>query len=248
MYNVTMKKIVVIVLATDGYDFWGGIASTLARSGFELIITSPGLGLELMDKISPDVAIVRDNPPQLDGYQFCQEIRHLFDLPLVLLGKKPEKETYTQALEAGVDFYMTWPLHHLELAARVRALLRRQYYTLKEKNKVLAQQIKHFKRRYWRADYKLSISYSLIKPKLHISGKSKTINISRGGVMFSVDQLISAHSLLDLELSLQPELIVRALGEVKWEKKIDGIYHIGVEFIEITEEDKHKIADCIYKS
>lgn len=247
MYNVLVKKIRVIVLASDGYHFWGGIISILARSGFELIVTSPDLGLEVIDKLSPNVAIVRDNPPQLDGYQLCQEIHHLFDLPLILLGEKPEKEVYTQALEVGADFYMTWPLHHLELAARIRALLRRQYYNLKKKNKALAQQIEHFKRRYWRADCKLPISYSVIKPELRISEKSKTINISRGGVMFSVGQSISAHSLLALELFLRPKQIVRALGRVKWEKSKDGVYHIGVEFIEITEEDKYKIANYIYR-
>jgi DNA-binding response OmpR family regulator len=120
-----MKKILVIAVAANSTDFLEKLASTLARSGLELMITSPGLGLEVIDTVSPDVAIVRDNSPQLDGYQLCQEIRHLFDLPLILLGDKPETGTYSQALEAGADFYMTWPLHYLELAARVRALLRR---------------------------------------------------------------------------------------------------------------------------
>jgi len=62
-----MKKILVIAVVANGTDFFEIIASTLARSGLKLMITSPGLGVQVMDTVSPDGAVVMDNQPQLDG-------------------------------------------------------------------------------------------------------------------------------------------------------------------------------------
>lgn len=57
-----MKKVLVIVGNSSRFNFLERVASTLASSGFELMITSSGLGIEVMDKVSLDVAIVKDNP------------------------------------------------------------------------------------------------------------------------------------------------------------------------------------------
>jgi len=102
------------------------MASAIAELGFEVVITPPELGMsEVVDKVSPDTIIVRDRTPQFDGFMLCYQIRRSFDLPLILLGDKLEKEVYPPTFKAGADwnYYMELPISYGELAARIKALL-----------------------------------------------------------------------------------------------------------------------------
>jgi DNA-binding response OmpR family regulator len=97
------------------------IASALIKSGFEVIIaSSEAEGLKLVDDVSPDTVVVSDNTSQLHGSKLCRRIRHLFDLPIMLLGDKPEGEVYLSTLKGGTDwdYYMRLPISYGELAAR----------------------------------------------------------------------------------------------------------------------------------
>jgi len=71
------------------------IASALTKSGFEVIkASSESEGLKLAEDVSPNSIVVSDNTPQLDGSKLCRRICHLFDLPIIFLGDKPEDEVY----------------------------------------------------------------------------------------------------------------------------------------------------------
>ena len=101
-------------------------ASALTKSGFAVIIaSSESEGLKLIDDVSPDAVIVSDNTSQLDGSKLCRRIRGLFDLPIILLGDKPEEEVYLSTLKtrADWDYYMHLPAKYEELAARIKVLL-----------------------------------------------------------------------------------------------------------------------------
>ena len=103
------------------------IASALTKSGFEVIIASfESEWLQIADEVSPDAVVVKESA-QLDGSRACQQIRHLFDLPLIFLGNKPEGEVCPSTLENGTDwdYYMRLPVKHEELAVRIKVLLRR---------------------------------------------------------------------------------------------------------------------------
>lgn len=94
------------------------IASTLTKSGFEVIIaSSESEGLKLAEDVSPDAVVVSDNTSQLDGSKLCRRIRHLFGLPIILLGDKPE-EAYPLTLKGGSDwdYYMRFPISYEGLA------------------------------------------------------------------------------------------------------------------------------------
>ena len=76
-----------------------------------IIALSESEGLRVADDVSPDGVVVRDNASQLHGLNLCRRIRHLFDLPLILLGDKPEEEVYPSTFKAGADwdYYMRSP-------------------------------------------------------------------------------------------------------------------------------------------
>src|SRR5579875_2804678 len=63
--------------------------------------------------------------PGMDGLQVCHEIRDRGDLPIIIVTARTESPEVIAGLEAGADDYITKPLVASELAARIRALLRR---------------------------------------------------------------------------------------------------------------------------
>jgi len=76
-------------------------------------------------KFHPDAVVVMNRLAQLDGSKLCRQIRHLFNLPFILLSDKSEREVYLPILEtgAGRDYYMRLPINYEVLAARIRVLL-----------------------------------------------------------------------------------------------------------------------------
>ena len=63
--------------------------------------------------------------PVMDGWQVCQEIRKLSDIPIVMLTAKAEEQDELLGFELGVDEYITKPFSPKVLTARVEAILRR---------------------------------------------------------------------------------------------------------------------------
>jgi len=101
------------------------IALALTKSGFEvMIVSSESEGLKIADEVSPAAVVVKESA-RIDGYRACQQIRHLFDLPLIFLDDKPEEEVCPSTLENGTDwdFYIRWPIEYEELVARIKVLL-----------------------------------------------------------------------------------------------------------------------------
>jgi DNA-binding response OmpR family regulator len=115
------------VLVIDSNHFSAEkIASALAKSGLETMVASSECeALDIADERSPDAIVIRDNPPQLDGFKLCEPIRRVFDLPLILLGDKPETEVYLPNIESPTDwdYYMHLPIDYGELVARIKILL-----------------------------------------------------------------------------------------------------------------------------
>jgi DNA-binding response OmpR family regulator len=82
-------------------------------------------GLALAESESPDLVLLDILLPDMDGFQICQEIRRFSDVPIVMLTAREAEVDKVRGLEMGADDYITKPFSHLELLARVRAVLRR---------------------------------------------------------------------------------------------------------------------------
>ncbi len=81
-----------------------------------------GLKLCAYDLIILDVMM-----PETDGYTLCRKIRPLTDCPILFLTAKTEEDSLVHGLETGADDYISKPFGKMELRARVRAHLRREY-------------------------------------------------------------------------------------------------------------------------
>ncbi len=81
--------------------------------------------LRLIEQDRPDFILLDINLPGMDGFHLCQEIRSICDVPIVMLSARDSEVDKVRGLEMGADDYITKPFSHLELLARVRAVVRR---------------------------------------------------------------------------------------------------------------------------
>jgi two-component system KDP operon response regulator KdpE len=81
--------------------------------------------LDLVEREAPDLVLLDIGLPDMDGYQVLDDIRLFSDVPVVMLTARDDTIDKVKGLELGADDYVTKPFNHLELLARVKAVLRR---------------------------------------------------------------------------------------------------------------------------
>jgi len=74
----------------------------------------------------PDLVVLDLGLPDGDGVDFIRELRAWSTIPIIVLSARTEEAEKVRALDAGADDYLTKPFGTAELAARVRAHLRRR--------------------------------------------------------------------------------------------------------------------------
>jgi two-component system KDP operon response regulator KdpE len=72
-----------------------------------------------------DIVLLDIGLPRVDGFEVLREIRSFSDVPVVMLTARDDAMDKVKGLELGADDYVTKPFNHLELMARVKAVLRR---------------------------------------------------------------------------------------------------------------------------
>ncbi len=103
-------------------------ASGSRSSGATSEVLGAGTGeqaLEVVEQARPDIVLLDVGLPGLDGFGVLREIRLFSDVPVVMLTARDDSMDKVKGLELGADDYVTKPFNHLELMARVRAVLRR---------------------------------------------------------------------------------------------------------------------------
>ena len=81
--------------------------------------------IDLFQRSAPDVVLIDIMLPGIDGFELCRTIRRTSDVPVVMVTARNDTHDVVAGLEAGADDYLTKPFAPKELAARIRALLRR---------------------------------------------------------------------------------------------------------------------------
>ena len=98
----------------------------LRRDGHKVLMTPDGLeGLRLAREAHPDLVVLDLMLPGMDGMEVCRILREESEVPIVMLTARVEEEDRLAGLDMGADDYLTKPFSPRELAARVRAVLRR---------------------------------------------------------------------------------------------------------------------------
>jgi len=118
------KKLLII---DDDTIFLKLFDQVFARQEFEVFKAASGQeGLRLLFAEKPDLVLLDVVMPRMDGWQTCQRIREISDVPIIMLtGKQKTEDDVVRGLDYGADEYLFKPVGNREMVARVRAALRR---------------------------------------------------------------------------------------------------------------------------
>jgi two-component system response regulator MtrA len=116
-----------ILLVEDDASVREAVTMVLERSGFEVTAVGDG-NAAITEGFRPqahDLVLLDLMLPGMSGLDLCREIRRSSGVPIVMLTARADTADVVAGLELGADDYLTKPFEPVELAARVRAVLRR---------------------------------------------------------------------------------------------------------------------------
>jgi DNA-binding response OmpR family regulator len=117
----------LILVIEDERAILDGLRDNLEFEGYRVLTATNGeSGLNLARAHKPDVIVLDLMLPRLSGYEVCRKLRaENIAIPILMLTARGEETDRVLGLDLGADDYVTKPFSIRELAARVRALLRR---------------------------------------------------------------------------------------------------------------------------
>ena len=82
-------------------------------------------GLAKFADLNPDLVLLDLRLPDISGFEVCRQLRQHSIVPIIMVTAQTDTHDLVAGLEAGADDYVTKPVVAKELAARIRAALRR---------------------------------------------------------------------------------------------------------------------------
>jgi two-component system alkaline phosphatase synthesis response regulator PhoP len=121
-----------ILVVDDDPSIVKVISAYLKEAGYQVLIAYDGeTALHILRRESPDLVVLDLMMPKRDGYEVTRIVRSdpaLAAMPLIMLTARVEDTDKIVGLELGADDYITKPFNAREVAARVKALLRRSRF------------------------------------------------------------------------------------------------------------------------
>ena len=116
----------LLLVADDEPRITKLVSMALSEEGFRVVTASSGEeALAKAEQIRPDIILLDIVMPDLDGIEVMRQLRERRPVPVILLTAKGSTADKAKGLDLGADDYVAKPFHPDELAARVRAVLRR---------------------------------------------------------------------------------------------------------------------------
>jgi two-component system response regulator RegX3 len=115
-----------VLLVEDEENIARLLRSYLCSQGFRVVwVTSGEDALAELERHPVRIVVLDIGLPGMDGFDVCRRIRQRSTVPLVMLTARDEEADRVVGLELGADDYVPKPFSPRELAARIRAVLRR---------------------------------------------------------------------------------------------------------------------------
>jgi two-component system KDP operon response regulator KdpE len=115
-----------ILLVDDDATLLSVLARRLSREGYEVHTAPSGEhALRHLERAWPQLLIVDLMMPGMDGFELCDRVKRIADLPIIVLSAVDASEAKVRALESYAEDYVTKPFNPDELVARVQRVMRR---------------------------------------------------------------------------------------------------------------------------
>lgn len=119
-----MEKTILVI--EDEQNINDILTFSLGKDGYKTLSALDGItGLEMALTENPDLILLDVMLPGLDGWEVCKKVREHSQVPIIMLTAKEDEVDKVLGLELGADDYITKPYSMRELAARIKANLRR---------------------------------------------------------------------------------------------------------------------------
>ena len=116
----------MILVVDDDPLISNSIAYALKQEGYSVVLAGTGqAALEEVTHRQPDMVVLDIGLPDISGVEVCRRMRRESSVPIMFLTARQDEMDKVVGLDAGGDEYVTKPIGIAELAARVRAILRR---------------------------------------------------------------------------------------------------------------------------
>lgn len=119
-----------ILVAEDEEILRDLLRKSLNRSGFTVLCAENGArALETLRSNTIDLVLLDIMMPEMDGFEFCEEVRQTSDVPIIILTALNRPDDVVRGLQLGADEYITKPFSFSELNVRIESMLRRISWT-----------------------------------------------------------------------------------------------------------------------
>ena len=115
-----------ILVVDDDPQLRSLVGLALDRAGFAVVTAADGQSaLMQAAREAPDLIVLDQGLPELDGLEVCRRIRAKSEVPIIFLTARDDEIDRVLGLELGADDYVTKPFSPRELVARIKAILKR---------------------------------------------------------------------------------------------------------------------------
>jgi two-component system catabolic regulation response regulator CreB len=190
-----------ILIVEDEPAIAENIQYALETDGFETHCLSSGSPvISLIAKMAVDLIVLDIGLPDINGLELCKEIRKTHTLPIIFLTARSDEIDRVVGLEIGADDYVVKPFSPRELAARVRAVLRRAQHQTPAAPSSGAFRIDESKRQIFYAGTCVELSryeYNILKILIHRPGhvfsREQLMELAWDEPEASMDRTVDAH-------------------------------------------------------
>ncbi|MDU5162724.1 MAG: response regulator, partial [Winkia neuii] len=117
---------VTIMVVEDEPNFLEPLTFNLEKDGYKVIGCEDGeTALKTFAANDVDLVVLDLMLPGVDGVEVCRQIRKTSSVPIIMLTARDDVVDRVVGLEVGADDYVSKPYSYRELAARIKAVLRR---------------------------------------------------------------------------------------------------------------------------
>ncbi len=115
-----------LLFIEDDRDIRAALRLVLEDEGYKVLEAADGTsGLKTFSTETVDLVLLDLRLPDMSGFDVCRELRSKSLVPIIMVTAQTDTHDLVAGLEAGADDYVTKPVVAKELAARIRAALRR---------------------------------------------------------------------------------------------------------------------------